>query len=163
MITNSTTAVRMLPPTIMKNFYIHEAPRDDDEDETETQQREIIVKPKIRYNIVFVKTPYERLKKPEIPILHQNQEKTIIYVLSRKNEVSEQENKYPTPPTAPTSKPEVFYIQYRNGKSSNKDTLDSTLESTSPKSQVEMTTTEIEVGNEEETETQTTIINEEIE
>lgn len=154
MTTNSTTAVRMLPPTIMKNFYIHDAPLDDDEDETETQQREIVVKPKIRYNIVFVKTPIERIKKPEIPILHQNQEKTIIYVLSRKNEVSEQENKYPTPPSAPTSKPEVFYIQYRTGKSFTT----AALESTSPKSQIETTTGDVEAAEiEEETETQTTM------
>jgi hypothetical protein len=36
--------------------------------------------------------------------------------LSRKNEVVEQGNKFPTLPPTPTSKPEVFYIQYRTGK-----------------------------------------------
>jgi hypothetical protein len=42
----------------------------------------------------------------------QNEEKTIVYVLSKKNEAVGSDGEFPTPPPAVTSKPEVFFVKY---------------------------------------------------
>lgn len=42
-------------PKLTKHFYIFEAP--DEPENTRNQEKEIIVKPKIHYKIIFIKTP----------------------------------------------------------------------------------------------------------
>lgn len=68
------------------------------------------------YKIVFIKAPNPpRQRPPQIPLLPQNEEKTLVYVLVKKPDD-------PPPITIPTvsstmpSKPEVYFIRYRTTK-----------------------------------------------
>lgn len=47
------------------------------------------------------------------PLPKQNEEKTIVYVLSKKGEGLSENGEFPTPPPPVTSKPEVFFVKYK--------------------------------------------------
>lgn len=47
--------IRQGEPQITKHFYIHEAP--EEPENTQVQEKEILVRPQKRYNIIFIKAP----------------------------------------------------------------------------------------------------------
>lgn len=63
--------------------------------------------------IIFIKAPTYSASSRIIPILPQNEEKTIVYVLSKKPSF-EQNVELPEPPVTEPSKPDVFFIKYKN-------------------------------------------------
>jgi len=68
------------------------------------------------YKIIFIKAPsYKAPEVPQIPIQQQNEEKTLVYVLVKKPDES-QEIVVPTLAPSKPSKPEVFFIKYKTQK-----------------------------------------------
>lgn len=121
-------------PTITKNFYVHESP--DDEDNAEVQDKIKEVKPQKNYKIIFIKAPTYGAygsggRYPNFPLvrfhskafslrrsltlfsLPQSEEKTIVYVLSKKHNDDDANDPNNTPAPPVTSKPEVFFVKYK--------------------------------------------------
>lgn len=70
------------------------------------------------YKIIFIKAPSSAAKPPMIAPAAQNEEKTLVYVLVKKPQET-QEIVLPTaPPTVP-SKPEVYFIRYSHKTKNN--------------------------------------------
>ncbi|XP_067616881.1 mediator of RNA polymerase II transcription subunit 12 [Eurosta solidaginis] len=99
---------------VTKDIYVHVAP---EEHEEQQYQRPVLPPPPPRkhYRIVFIKAPTQKINKAAV---HVNQvateEKTIIYVLTRKPDPIDFEAAYQeaAAPKQP-SKPEVYFIKYR--------------------------------------------------
>jgi hypothetical protein len=120
------------PVQISNHFYIHESP--EDALTPEERQKEIEARRHKHYKIIFIKAPSEgsafaagstafgvqvdsnfsefNPKFLKLQIHSQNEEKTIIYVLSNKPEGISEDGEIPTPPEPITSKPEVFFVKY---------------------------------------------------
>jgi Domain of unknown function (DUF243) len=74
------------------------------------------VSPQKHYKIIFIKAPAggNSYAGSNAAVFPQNEEKTIVYVLSKKPENIVGDNgELPTPPPAVTSKPEVFFVKYK--------------------------------------------------
>lgn len=100
-----------LPPIITKSFYFEAAP-----EEPEEQQKPRFVsvgRAQKNYKVIFIKAPSYGLNSQIIPVLPQNEEKTIIYVLSKKPELNQDIELPPVPTTEPT-KPEIFFVKYKS-------------------------------------------------
>lgn len=99
---------------VSKRFFIHSAPEDVDED---YKEKHITVGvPKKNYNVVFIKSPAKSNKKTAIKISPApNEEKTVIYVLSKKTDASDIQAEVVEHPTT-TAKPEVFFIKYKTNE-----------------------------------------------
>nr|XP_014090606.1 vacuolar protein-sorting-associated protein 36 [Bactrocera oleae] len=97
---------------VTKDIYVHVAP----EEHEEHYQRPVLPPPPPRkhYRIVFIKAPSP---KPSAAALRINQapteEKTIIYVLTRKPDPLDLEAAYQEAAPKQPSKPEVYFIKYR--------------------------------------------------
>ncbi|XP_049303076.1 probable LIM domain-containing serine/threonine-protein kinase DDB_G0286997 [Bactrocera dorsalis] len=97
---------------VTKDIYVHVAP----EEQEERYQRPVLPPPPPRkhYRIVFIKAPSP---KPSAAALRINQapteEKTIIYVLTRKPDPLDLEAAYQEAAPKQPSKPEVYFIKYR--------------------------------------------------
>lgn len=103
-------SVQQLPPIVTKHFYVHAAPEDPEE---KAGPRFVQVgRARKNYKVIFIKAPTYGSSSQIIPILPQNEEKTIVYVLSKKPEFS-QNIQLPEPPVTEPSKPEVFFIKYK--------------------------------------------------
>ncbi|EDV47752.1 uncharacterized protein LOC6552074 [Drosophila erecta] len=96
---------------VSKRFFIHSAP----EEAEDYKERHITVGvPKRNYNVVFIKSPQRNNRKTIKISPAANEDKTVIYVLSKKGdsdlnaEVVEQ--------ASSTSKPEVFFIKYKTNE-----------------------------------------------
>ena len=94
-----------------KHVYVHVAP----EEPAEQQPRLVVpaYKPKKHYKIVFIKTP--TVLPPAATYVNlppQDQEKTLIYVLSKKPDLQQSLVLSTPAPTAP-AKPEVFFVRYK--------------------------------------------------
>lgn len=102
---------------VSKRFFIHSAPEDVDED---YKEKHITVGvPKKNYNVVFIKSPAKSNKKTAIKISPApNEEKTVIYVLSKKTDASDIQAEVVEHPTT-TAKPEVFFIKYKTNEEAN--------------------------------------------
>jgi hypothetical protein len=115
---NSQSAVRQgqAEPIITKHFYIHEAP--EEPANVRAQEKVQEVRPQKNYKIIFIKAPSSESAAPQnnYPVYPQNEEKTIVYVLSKKNENNFEKAEIPAPPPAVTSKPEVYFIKYKNNE-----------------------------------------------
>lgn len=103
------------PSTVItKQFFIHAAPEDVDE---EYQEKHIRLGPaKKHYNIVFIKSPSISNRKTAVkisPAAHE--EKTIIYVLNKKAEAAEIRAEILEQPTT-TTKPQVVFIKYKTNE-----------------------------------------------
>ncbi|XP_070495792.1 uncharacterized protein [Chironomus tepperi] len=100
-------------PIITKNFYVHAAPEEDEN--VRVEEKVQIVRPQKTYKIIFIKAPSigSSLSAANYPVYPQNEEKTIVYVLSKKNDDVSDIGEIPTPPPAVTHKPEVFFIKYK--------------------------------------------------
>lgn len=99
---------------ITKNVYVHVPPAEPVE-YAPSQQIEIPV-PKKHYKIVFIKAPTPPTPTaPVIPEQPQDEHKTLVYVLVKKPE-PQPEIEIPTPATTEPSKPEVYFIKYKEQK-----------------------------------------------
>lgn len=97
-------------PIVTKHFYVHAAPEDPEDD---IGPRFIPVgPPRKTYKIIFIKTPTYGLRSQIIPIPPQTEEKTIVYVLSKKP-TFDQNVQLPQPTTTEPTKPEVFFVKYK--------------------------------------------------
>ncbi|XP_073816604.1 uncharacterized protein [Musca autumnalis] len=101
-------------PLITKRFFIHSAP---EEYGVEVQEHDIAVgTPRKNYNVVFVKAPAEKQQKVKVRVTPAlNEEKTAVYVLSKKADAPIVETLVQEPVTT-TSKPEVAFIKYRTNE-----------------------------------------------
>lgn len=100
-----------LPPIITKSFYFESAP---EEPEEEQQPRFVNVgRAQKNYKVIFIKAPTYGLNSQIIPIVPQNEDKTIIYVLSKKPEHN-QNVELPSTSTTEATKPDVFFIKYKS-------------------------------------------------
>ncbi|XP_075158982.1 uncharacterized protein LOC142232149 [Haematobia irritans] len=101
-------------PLITKRFYIHSAPEEED---VEISHKDIIVgAPRKNYNVVFIKSVADKQQKAKIRIIPAlNEDKTVIYVLTKKSEQAQIETHVEEPATT-TSKPEVFFIKYKTNE-----------------------------------------------
>merc|ERR1712106_700842 len=95
-------------PEVFKSVYVYHAP----EQEVPYSYPPQVPPPKIEVDIVFVKTP-ETLDQNEPIVVPPPQKKTLVYVLSKKQEVGGQQ--LIEIPTGPKVKPEVFYVNYNEG------------------------------------------------
>jgi len=72
--------------------------------------------PKRNYNVVFIKSPQRSNKKTSIKISPAvNEDKTVIYVLSKKSDSSDVQAEV-IEQASSTSKPEVFFIKYKTNE-----------------------------------------------
>jgi len=105
--------VKIGEPIVTKHFYVHEAPEEEENARVEEKVQEI--RPQKNYKIIFIKAPSQPnpFSPANIPQFPQNEEKTIVYVLSKKPEGLGENGEFPTPPPPVTSKPEVFFVKYK--------------------------------------------------
>lgn len=95
---------------IQRHIYVYTAPQ---EEETFHRQQISTGQAQKHYKIIFIKTPAPAsYNAPSIQALAQNQEKTLIYVLSKRPEDIGDISVPTATPTQP-SKPEVYFIRYK--------------------------------------------------
>jgi len=99
-----------LPPIITKHFYVHAAP--EEPEETKGPRFVNVGRKQKNYKIIFIKAPTYGFNSQVIPVVAPNEEKTIVYVLSKKPSFNQDISLPPVPVTEP-SKPEVFFIKYK--------------------------------------------------
>ncbi|XP_039959092.1 uncharacterized protein LOC120773942 [Bactrocera tryoni] len=98
-------------PIITKQFFLVSAPEDSEE---QTRSKHFVIgRPQKNYRVVFIKAPSSDNANLKLTAEYAPQEeKTVIYVLSKKdNDLNIGEISTPAP-TQPT-KPEVFFIKYK--------------------------------------------------
>lgn len=106
------------PPTlqqiITKNLYVHLPPPETEEPQPQPQVFEPTV-PKKHYKIIFIKAPTPPTPvAPKLPQQIPDEHKTLVYVLVQKPE-SQPQIEIPKAPPTPPSKPEVYFIKYKDG------------------------------------------------
>ncbi|XP_067639237.1 uncharacterized protein [Eurosta solidaginis] len=94
-------------PIIYKQYYTISAP----EDRTPKTKHLVLGKPQKNYRVIFIKAPHTENVKYSAELAPQ-EEKTVIYVLHKKDEDIDSTNLVTPAPTVP-SKPEVFFITYK--------------------------------------------------
>lgn len=97
---------------VTKNVYVHIPPQEYPEHAPVQQDVEQVRK---HYKIVFIKAPIPPTPKP-VKLPPQDEHKTLVYVLVKKPEA---ERQVETPATTEASRPEVFFIKYKENKPSN--------------------------------------------
>ena len=107
-------------PRISRHFYVHEGPQD--KQDVKYIDKEHVVHPQKHYKIIFIKAGGAAggTNVQNIPIFPANEEKTIVYVLSKGSDGSISDADLPAPPTPVTSKPEVFFVKYNKNEDSEK-------------------------------------------
>ncbi|XP_037814564.1 uncharacterized protein LOC119605491 [Lucilia sericata] len=98
-------------PIVRKQFYVVSAPEDDD---NQPKNKHLVLgRPQKNYRVVFIKAPNSGNGNVKYSAeFAPQEEKTVIYVLSKKdNELDASDIATPAPTTA--SKPEVFFIKYK--------------------------------------------------
>ncbi|XP_073816589.1 uncharacterized protein [Musca autumnalis] len=110
----ATGGIYGVQPLITKSFFIHSAP---EEQGVDVQQHDIAVgTPRKNFNVVFVKAPAEKQQKVKVRVTPAvNEEKTAVYVLSKKADAPIVETLVQEAVTT-TSKPEVAFIKYRTNE-----------------------------------------------
>lgn len=97
---------------ITKHFYIHSAP---EEPEEVVHKHFTIGKPQKAYRVVFIKAPASNAQASISASFAPKEEKTVIYVLSKKPNHVEIKDVVTPPPTEP-SKPEVIFVKYKTNE-----------------------------------------------
>ncbi|XP_016973935.1 uncharacterized protein DDB_G0285291 [Drosophila rhopaloa] len=104
------------PAIVTKDIYIHSAPEETEELRQDEPQLESVPIRK-NYRIVFIKAPSQNLKYTAAALKRaqsSNEEKTVIYVLSKKPDLTEiQQQLQVTQSEAKVHKPEVYFIKYK--------------------------------------------------
>ncbi|XP_017771146.1 PREDICTED: uncharacterized protein LOC108558670 [Nicrophorus vespilloides] len=102
------------PAHVHKHVYFFDSPEDN-----EAPQLRVKVQPAAghkNYKIIFIKAPsYKAPKITHIPAIQQNEEKTLVYVLVKKPEET-QDIVIPSSIASKPSKPEVYFIKYKSQK-----------------------------------------------
>ncbi|XP_055915564.1 uncharacterized protein LOC129948544 [Eupeodes corollae] len=98
-------------PIITKHFYIHSAP--EEHDDQEIVRYVTIGRPTTNYRVVFINAPSSSSTRAKIiakvaPV----QERTAIYLLSKKENDLDITTDVVTPAPDPQNKPDVFFIKY---------------------------------------------------
>ncbi|XP_048005581.1 uncharacterized protein LOC125241251 [Leguminivora glycinivorella] len=108
--------VQQQPAQIFKHFYVHAAP--EEPELPRPRQPVVLPAPQKHYKIIFIKTPAPVVGSTQfVPVQQQNEEKTIVYVLVKKPEATE-DIVVPKIEQKPPSKPEVFFIKYKGKEDS---------------------------------------------
>ncbi|MCL4128304.1 UNVERIFIED_CONTAM: hypothetical protein GTU68_041790, partial [Idotea baltica] len=94
-------------PIVNRNVYLYNAPRIQHNVGPKPQ----IPKPKVEYNVVFVRTPEGPQGQKPI-VVPPPQQKTLVYVLTKSGTLDQQVIEVPA---GPNQSPEVFYINYNEG------------------------------------------------
>lgn len=97
---------------VSKNLYFFAAP---EEPEEPIRPRVNVVQAPAQknYKIIFIKTPeFRQQSVVNVPVVSQNEEKTVVYVLVKRPEDGPQVNVQASSSSAP-AKPEVYFIKYR--------------------------------------------------
>lgn len=98
-------------PVVRKQFYLISAP--DDSDSQPKQKHLVLGRPQTNYRVVFIKAPGSDNANVKYSAEYAPQEeKTVIYVLSKKDSELNA-NDIATPAPTEPSKPEVFFIKYK--------------------------------------------------
>ncbi|XP_034488660.1 uncharacterized protein LOC117792572 [Drosophila innubila] len=104
------------PAIVTKDIYIHSAP-DDTEDITQAGPQLDNLPIRKNYRIVFIKAPTQNLKHTAAALKRaqaSNEEKTVIYVLSKKPDITEiQQHLQLSQTESKVHKPEVYFIKYK--------------------------------------------------
>ncbi|XP_076028339.1 uncharacterized protein LOC143017460 [Oratosquilla oratoria] len=100
---------RCVQPEVSREVFVYQAPHQD----TSVGPTPEVPRPKVNYNIVFVRTP-ERPAGSRPIVVPPPQQKTIVYVLSKKGSTSGPE--IIEVPAAPGQSPEVYYVSYDEGE-----------------------------------------------
>ncbi|XP_061388247.1 uncharacterized protein LOC133323322 [Musca vetustissima] len=105
-------AVKPVEPIVRKQFYVISAPEDND---NKGRTKHLVLgRPQTNYRVVFIKAPSSGAGNVKYSAeFAPQQEKTVIYVLNKKENELEAGDIATPAPTAP-SKPEVFFIKYKN-------------------------------------------------
>jgi Domain of unknown function (DUF243) len=96
---------------VHKNIYIYLPPQ---EPEASFEQQNLVAPtPQLHYKIIFIKAPsYEQQLRQQAAAAAANQEKTLVYVLSKRpDDIADLAT--PTPEEYKPEKPEVYFIKYR--------------------------------------------------
>lgn len=108
---------------ISSNIYIHSAPEETEEIFGD-QANEAAYPIRKNYRILFVKAPTHNIRFNMNSVrqaLAANEEKTVIYVLSKKPDVSQFQSQLSAIQTqAKTNKPEVYFIKYKTQAEANR-------------------------------------------
>ncbi|XP_055384153.1 pupal cuticle protein 36a-like [Condylostylus longicornis] len=102
------------PAIITKQFFIHSAP---EEAEERGADKVLSLGPaRKHYRVVFIKAPHQGVQAGRVRVITPaNEEKTAIYVLSKKTDVSEIQADVQQAHSEPT-KPEVHFIKYKTNE-----------------------------------------------
>jgi hypothetical protein len=103
-----------LEPEITKSVFVHLPPENDNE----IPQPQVlpVQPPKKHYKIIFIKAPEPpKFNAPIIPPQPQDEHKTLVYVLVKKPD-EQQQIELPAPEATPPSKPEVYFIKYKQNE-----------------------------------------------
>lgn len=92
-------------PQVVRNVYLYAAPKQQRKFRTLTA----VPKPKIEYNIVFVRNPEEDESNKPI-VVPPPQQKTLVYVLNQK--LADEQEQLITVPAHPKLEPEVYFVNY---------------------------------------------------
>ncbi|XP_013100808.2 uncharacterized protein LOC106082690 [Stomoxys calcitrans] len=104
-------AATTVAPLIRKQFYVISAP--DDSDNQPKNKHLVLGRPQRNYRVVFIKAPNSGAGNIKYSAeFAQNEEKTVIYVLNKKDDELDASDIATPAPTA-ASQPEVFFIKYR--------------------------------------------------
>lgn len=98
-------------PLVRKQFFTVSAPEDN---ESQPKNKHLVLgRPQKNYRVIFIKAPAPENAKVKYSAEYAPQEeKTVIYVLSKKDNELDASDIAAPPPPAP-SKPEVFFIKYK--------------------------------------------------
>ncbi|XP_065364154.1 probable basic-leucine zipper transcription factor Q [Calliphora vicina] len=99
--------------TVTKDIYVHVAP-EDGEDQRYQQPALPPAPPRKHYRIVFIKAPSQNINKAALRIQQApTEEKTIIYVLTKKPDPLDLQAAIQDVQPKQPSKPEVYFIKYK--------------------------------------------------
>ncbi|KAL5283741.1 hypothetical protein ACFFRR_006172 [Megaselia abdita] len=97
---------------VTKNVYVHVPPEEPEVYAAPSQP--IVSPPKKHYKIIFIKAPNPPTPQQQVaPVQPQDEHKTLVYVLVKKPE-PQPELVIPAPAPTEPSKPEVYFIKYKN-------------------------------------------------
>lgn len=103
---------RILKPIVTKSFFIHSAP-EETEEEIQQEMGQVDQQQGIHYNVLFIKAPSQTTRASALSyVKNLNQEKTVVYVLSKKHSATDIQQALNEIPVQ-KAKPEVFFIKYK--------------------------------------------------
>lgn len=103
-------AHHVLPPVVTKDIYVHVAP---EEHQSSVQEHHTYHQPpRKHYRIVFIKAPSPDISKAVVKQA-PTEDKTIIYVLTKKQDPIDLKEALKSASSSKASKPEVYFIKYK--------------------------------------------------